>query len=614
MRCIALRIFCFLCISLQASFISAHEMSEYDTDLFLSVELEQLDTAFYKKNIKIEKLIKSPSNHWRSEANSQPFQGIFETDWFRARVTNDSDETSYQLLEFRNALNKPFHLFTVQKNSKTGQLEVQSINDIYAVLNSSIIVPLNLKPKKSVWVYMHIESSRFRPISVMLWDNQNSLEHIQKTSSFEGMAMGIIIALGCSSLLIMISVRSISYVYYTLLTFAMCFLYSSSTGLIVYKVLGLPLPVLLIPLCFIMFAFFTQRTLRIKKRMGKIYFIKDIVVGLSIVQLLLYLFVHQTVRVYFVTGSIILSIGLMLSVGIYAVKVKRDGALLYVCGWLFFLMSLAVIGILYMNNTLKNSHIILINGTIITLLWWKALLIERLQRGRIRYGKVQQQALDQQKHLQVVQEAALKAEEQANQKLEQLILQRTQKLEQTMQELNMVNEKLSEQATLDALTNVKNKRAFDEYLYTEALQSQRDKMPLSLIMIDLDKFKKINDSFGHLAGDHVLKRTAGVIASCISRPRDMVARFGGEEFAVVLPNTHKEGALYLAENMRKALEELEIFWDSRRIQVTASFGVSTTIMKDSADIYHLIDVADQALYQAKGKGRNQVCFDEFRTY
>lgn len=175
-------------------------------------------------------------------------------------------------------------------------------------------------------------------------------------------------------------------------------------------------------------------------------------------------------------------------------------------------------------------------------------------------------------------------------------------------ELELANETLRVLSTLDGLTQVPNRRFFDEVFSKEWLSATRGKSPLSLIMIDIDCFKNFNDEYGHLAGDDCLKAIAKVISKNIKRPDDFVARYGGEEFTVILPNTNAQGAILVGEKIRKAVEDLKIHHDKSLAAqyVTVSVGVTTADFKRSKDFSGMIRKADEALYLAKQRGRNRV--------
>lgn len=173
-------------------------------------------------------------------------------------------------------------------------------------------------------------------------------------------------------------------------------------------------------------------------------------------------------------------------------------------------------------------------------------------------------------------------------------------LENQQKALLDANDKLEALATHDPLTGAKNRRAFDEKLAEEWSRAARYGTPLSLVMMDVDKFKLYNDSFGHQAGDEVLRKVARAVAAGI-RGTDFFARYGGEEFALILPNTDLEGAMILAERLRVRIESAP--WTERA--VTASVGVSS-IGPEFGKAEELLGAADAALYSSKDRGRNRV--------
>lgn len=172
-------------------------------------------------------------------------------------------------------------------------------------------------------------------------------------------------------------------------------------------------------------------------------------------------------------------------------------------------------------------------------------------------------------------------------------------LESKQSELLEVNKKLQELATTDGLTGLQNRRSLQENLTKSfALQSEQ-LQPLSFLLIDIDYFKKINDSFGHMTGDSVLQGL-GHLLKDVSRKDDFVARYGGEEFALILPNTDKSEAMKIAERIRSTIEN--VLWDMPKI--TVSIGISTSSPHDTENT--LQASADRALYASKNGGRNLV--------
>jgi len=186
--------------------------------------------------------------------------------------------------------------------------------------------------------------------------------------------------------------------------------------------------------------------------------------------------------------------------------------------------------------------------------------------------------------------------------------QLVRELELAKAELKKANQRLSEMAFRDGLTGLYNHRYFQEQLEKEVNRAMRYQRDLSLIMFDLDHFKKINDVHGHLVGDRVLKKVAE-IALLTVRESDMAARYGGEEFAIILPETEMKGVVTLAERIRKRIASVQIEVDGKNVGVTASFGV-TLWEKGMActSKENMICSADNALYQSKKKGRNTTSF------
>lgn len=159
--------------------------------------------------------------------------------------------------------------------------------------------------------------------------------------------------------------------------------------------------------------------------------------------------------------------------------------------------------------------------------------------------------------------------------------------------------------TVDGLTQVFNRRYFEETLEREISRCHRYGRDLTLILMDIDRFKHINDTFGHLAGDYVLKQLASTIKTRIRR-EDVFARFGGEEFALLLPEVDMEGAAQLAETSRRIIEAHPFRFDNQDIPVTISLGIAT-LGPQAKEVTDLIRAADARLYQAKNGGRNRVC-------
>jgi len=160
---------------------------------------------------------------------------------------------------------------------------------------------------------------------------------------------------------------------------------------------------------------------------------------------------------------------------------------------------------------------------------------------------------------------------------------------------------------VDQLTCIPNRRSFDNRLNVEWKQAIREKTPISLLMMDLDRFKSLNDTYGHQQGDVILKATADLFTRSLKRPGDFTARWGGEEFIILLPNTPLEGALEVAEIIRAEVEKTHIKLESGiEVGVTISIGVTSMKPVQNSSVDTFISNADKSLYMAKESGRNRV--------
>lgn len=162
---------------------------------------------------------------------------------------------------------------------------------------------------------------------------------------------------------------------------------------------------------------------------------------------------------------------------------------------------------------------------------------------------------------------------------------------------------------LDPLTNIRNRRSFNDRLNTEWRRCLRDRSPLSFMMVDVDKFKQYNDTYGHPQGDTLLKALAMIFEASARRPADLIARLGGEEFGILLPNTPIKPAMEIAEIIRTSVELLRVMTADgvTETRTTISIGVAALVPAEGLHSQDLIEKADQLLYEAKTTGRNRVC-------
>jgi len=185
-------------------------------------------------------------------------------------------------------------------------------------------------------------------------------------------------------------------------------------------------------------------------------------------------------------------------------------------------------------------------------------------------------------------------------------------LHESQRQLMAANIELQRVSNMDGLTGLNNRRRFDEYALTEWRRALREQVPFGLLLIDIDQFKHYNDSNGHLAGDELLRRVGDTLRSCCGRPGDLPARYGGDEFAVVLPGIQAKGLKVIGERLCQGVRDLKISHGDAVAApyVTLSVGGAMTVPRVDDGVINLIGIADRNMYQAKARGRNQFVFHE----
>lgn len=192
-----------------------------------------------------------------------------------------------------------------------------------------------------------------------------------------------------------------------------------------------------------------------------------------------------------------------------------------------------------------------------------------------------------------------------NQRLEEEVKERPRQYQDAAEQVEQVNTRLRQLSLTDPLTQVGNRRCFDDNLALEARRAQRTQQPLAVILVDVDHFKAVNNTHGHGVGDDCLREVAAILQTVASRPGDRLARYGGEEFAYILPDTDLRQAEALAEKTRRQVAELEIPYGERSLRLTISLGVADGVPTGEDGGQALVGAADNALYAAKAAGRNR---------
>jgi diguanylate cyclase len=235
-----------------------------------------------------------------------------------------------------------------------------------------------------------------------------------------------------------------------------------------------------------------------------------------------------------------------------------------------------------------------------------AAIVRKLRRIGARVREIEER-LHEQRGLEAELEAAHLAFEKQLTERVQTLEARNEALAQMRLTLESANQRLRRLVSVDALTGIANRRQFDRSLEREVRRARRDSQPLSLVFLDLDEFKRFNDTYGHARGDEVLRTVAQTLNETFRRGGDFVARYGGEEFAVVLPGVDARRAALYAERLRRRIWRLAIPYPATSMgRVTISGGVATLTPGHLSSPHELLNAADKALYRAKCLGKNQI--------
>ncbi|WP_440875061.1 sensor domain-containing diguanylate cyclase [Thalassotalea sp. PLHSN55] len=234
-------------------------------------------------------------------------------------------------------------------------------------------------------------------------------------------------------------------------------------------------------------------------------------------------------------------------------------------------------------------------------------LVSRLMYLQVKARqKAQIEALNSAMETKQAQEELLQLQQETQEQLEDRVQERTLELNIAFQELENLNKELAQKSTTDDLTGLYNRRHYDQKILAEFRRSHRNLTPLSLVLIDIDHFKQVNDTYGHIAGDECLVWIANRMKACLRRSADLSFRYGGEEFCFILPETDVDGARSLAEELCRRVRKEAVQHQGKEIQLTVSCGITTYQQQDNIELQDLFYCADKALYRAKELGRDQV--------
>ena len=541
-----------------------------------------------------------PSDKWKlNETQTQNFGQLNAPIWFKLKIKQPALENNntQRYLKLRYPHHDNINIFFMYKN--------QTIEEI----NTGDLLPFNTRatelpifafkiPKQpqTLDIYLSVQSEGILQLPLSIVTQAELRKQASEFSFLSGIYFGSILIMLIYNGFIYLTVKDKSYLYYLI------YLCSCATLQLVLSGIGFQyiwpnLPELnnyavILSATFVGISaiIFIQNFIGINHTTAKR---DDILIKLLIISFMLISISSFTISYSFALSMTFINVSLLVITGFYlGVKYWLKGvktARFFALAWFSYLLFV----IIYLLETNRYLTPNIINENAISI----GSLIE-LALLSIAFAD----KLNVEKNLRVqAQDALLDVQIQMNADLDNIVNARTSELESA-------NTQLKELSVTDSLTKLKNRYYFDQTFKREFKRAARENWNFSVMMIDVDHFKKINDQYGHLFGDYCLSKSAQLIQSVIHRPSDTVARYGGEEIAIILPNTPLDGAVQLAEKIREQFKETEFDDSDIQTYMTVSIGVaSATPDRNSLrNAIKLLDLADQCLYKAKQTGRDKV--------
>jgi len=552
---------------------------------------EDKDAAFMFNDIK------NTSLDWQE--NDKKIINFGYTDstyWYRLTITNNQNTKIERLLAIEYP---PLDYVDVYWGNRASGFFHEEFGRAFPfnerkIKHRNLIQRISIKPKTSIDVYLKIKTESSMQLPLSLWSEQALIESEQQTLLIHGLYFGMTLIMLFYNLFLYISIRDKTYLIYVGSVFFAILLQASIRGF-TYQYIFSDYPLiekhqLPITIClgFSLLAAFSIMFLELKDRNKILYNIIFV-----IIIILLVLAVISPLIGYSLSVRLSVLVSMFYSIvatftGLYIwYKGFKPASFFSIAYITFFiatiLLSLNKLGLMERNFLTEYAQEIGSGLEVVLLSFALAYRISLLKKDK----ELAQQNLTS--------------------NLEKKIQERTVELNETLEQLSNLNIKLARQNIEDSLSGVYNRRYFDNVIANEWNHAIRANTPLTLIMADIDHFKNFNDQHGHTVGDECLKHVGFTIKSNVTRMGDTVCRYGGEEFAIILPVTDTEGGVKVAESIRSAISKLRLTThDSNELKVTISLGVATIIPDKASQVEILIKSADQALYKAKDNGRDRV--------
>lgn len=549
------------------------------------------------KALTADQVRESQSSDWQTAGAEAFNQGISDSAWwFRLRVANTGGQAHERLLEIDYPLLDHVDVYVYDGDRQLAAYQLGDDQPYHQrpLNHHNYLIPLNWQPGQALTVLVRVESSGALWAPFALWTHEAFVGHDGDRGMARGLFSGALAIFVVYNLLLFLSVRERSYLYYVC-SYTSLLLFSATFAGLGFRYIWptattwneLAVPIFLTGTS-VFGNLLACELLRLRVERSPLARIFQIgaMVGVLII-LATFMVPYQwalTLSIIFGTASFAVAflIGIL--------RVPRGGITERL-----FTVALAFAVVSSLPSSLAAADLVPLNaisqqsvyyGTIMA-----ALLLSFALASRIT---------DDRRLRQMAHREALLTTQRAKTELEEQVQERTR-------EQQRLSEHLQELSITDAMTGASNRRHLEQRLEQEWKRCGDAGRQLAVILLDADNFKHVNDTYGHAAGDACLIDIIQRSSHCLRRPADVFARFGGEEFCVLLPETDQKGAITIAERIRLAIGQAPVEYEGELIPITISAGVASTVPDPETPPDRLLNLADKALYDAKESGRNRVC-------
>ncbi len=529
-------------------------------------------------------------SNWKEVTSRQPGFGFDDRIyWLKFELLNEHTQPHNLLIALPNTYLDEIDLYIVdqkgnihtrQKSGDHREMQARPIS------HPENIHPLVLPAGERLSVYIRVKSSSSLSIPIQLWEQDAYITFDYRRTVALGIFLGLMLMFSLYHLVIAALTRDRSAFFYTVFVFSVFVMFAYRKGVPASLLSSAWIPstetanILAMGFTGFSVCFFTSKILRLRQAIPKLARLMRVAGVVALVPILVYQFLGYSLVIRLSLGYSLLLIGL------YALAVIRrlmDGyppAKPMIIASLFGITgnSLGILSSIDLVPITFTVETFIYTGNALMALFLALTLSYRINMDRMLLEETQRQHAHE---------------------LDQLVQERTEELE-------TVNEQLRIVSITDGLTGLYNRHHFDDMLRTTYNRAYRERTSLSVLLVDIDHFKQINDAHGHNFGDLCLSAMGSIIKDCLRRPLDMAARYGGEEFVILLPDTELPGALHIAETLRKTIESTTVKDHDTAPNMTASIGVAAEIPAQPDQHETLLHRADQLLYKAKHGGRNCV--------